>query len=80
MTDTITERPLQVSDGGVTGHYITVPVSQLDILACLLAQHRIAFDVDEHAISLDGGPEVTDVNLGRGSDPAAVQWVLDNAR
>ena len=35
--------------------------------------------VDEDAISLDGKPEVTVVNLGRDSDAKAIQKILDNA-
>ena len=79
MTDVTTHRALHVSTDGTAGPYIMVPVSQLDDVTRLLARHRIVYDVDEYAISLNGTPEVTVVNLGRRADGAAVQQILDAA-
>ena len=80
MIDVTTEQLLRVSDDGITGPYITVPVSQLEDLTRLLASHQVAYDVDEDAIAWDGSPEVTEVNLDRDADAAAVQRILDAVR
>jgi len=56
-----------------------VPVQQIDEVRVLLNANNISYWVDEEAISLDGKPAVTVVNLGRGSDAANVQSILDSA-
>lgn len=78
MIDASTSRPLYVSTDGDSGPYIMVPVRQIDDVRALLDANGVPYWVDEDAISLDGKPEVTVVNLGRGADPAAVQDILDN--
>jgi hypothetical protein len=45
----------------------------------LLDANNIRYWVDEDAISVDGRPEVTVVNLGHGSDAGSVQKILDRA-
>lgn len=79
MIDASTKKPLDVSSDGNVGPYIMVPVQQIDDVRALLDTHNIPYWVDEDAISLDGKPEVTVVNLGRGSDAQSVQKILDNA-
>ena len=79
MIDVSTMKPLYVSTDGDAGPYIMVPVQQIDDVRTLLDANDIRYSVDEDAISLDGQPEVTVVNLGRGSNAAAVQKILDNA-
>lgn len=79
MIDVSTKRPLSVSTDGVAGPYIMVPVQQIDDVRTLLDANNILYWVDEDAISLDGKPEVTVVNLGSGSDASSVQNILDNA-
>jgi hypothetical protein len=78
MTDTITKKPMRVSTDGTAGPYIMVPVSQLDDLRRLLDGRGVRYWVEEHAISLNGGPETTVVNLGREGDARAVQAILDS--
>ena len=78
MIDVSTKKPLYVSSDGDAGPYIMVPVQQIDDVRTLLDNHNIPYWVDEDAISLDGKPEVTVVNLGHGSDAATVQTILDN--
>ena len=78
MTDVTTQKPLCVSTDGTAGPYIMVPVSQLDEVRRLLNGRRIGYWVDENAISLNGAPEVTVINLGRSGDAAAVQAILDS--
>ena len=55
-----------------------VPVSQLEEVKALLSRNRITYWVDENAISLNGKPEITVINLGRGANAGAVQNVLDS--
>lgn len=79
MIDTTTNGPLRVSTDSTAGPYLTVPVSQLEEVRQLLDSRGIGYWVSEHAISWDGAPEVTVINLGRGGDAAAVQAILDSA-
>lgn len=80
MIDVTTKRPLCVLADGDAGPYIMVPVQQIEAVRALLDQNSIRYWVDEEAISLDGNPEITVVNLGQRTDPAAVQEVLDSMR
>ena len=80
MTDATTEKRLSVSNYGTAGPYIVVPVSQLGDLRELLDGHGVRYSVQEEAISFDGEPETTVVDLGRGADGSAVQAILDIAR
>ena len=79
MIDVSTKKPLYVSTDGDAGPYIMVPVQQLDHVRTLLDAKNIPYWVDEDAISLDGKPEVTVINLRLGCDAASVQDILDNA-
>jgi hypothetical protein len=79
MIDVSTKKPLYVSTDGDAGPYIMVPVQQIEDVRTLLDANNISYWVDEDAISLDGKPEVTVVNLAHGSDAASVQKILDNA-
>lgn len=79
MIDLSTKKPLSVSTDGDAAPYIMVPVQQIHDVRALLDANNVLYWVDEDAISLDGKPEVTVVNLGRGTDVAAVQEILDNA-
>lgn len=79
MIDIGTKKPLEVSTEGDAGLYIMVPVKQVGDVRSLLDAEKIPYWVDEYAISIDGRPEVTVVNLRHGSDAAAVRNILDNA-
>jgi hypothetical protein len=79
MTDATTQQPLRVSTDGTAGPYIMVPVSQIDEVKRLLNDHCIRNWVDENAISVDGGPYISVINLGREGNAQAVQAILDNA-
>lgn len=78
MTDATTKKPLRVSTEGTAGPYIRLPVSQLEEVRRLLDGHSIRYWVNENAISWDGGPYFTVINLGREGDAAAVQAILDS--
>lgn len=79
MIDSSTRKPLTVSTDGDAVPYIMVPVQQIEDLRALLDANTISYWVDEVAISLDGKPAVTVVNLRRGTDAGSVQKMLDNA-
>jgi len=78
VIDTTTCQPLYLSTDGGAGPYITVPESQLDKVKALLDANKVAYWVDEEAISLDGKPEVAIINLDHGSSPEVVQSLLDS--
>ena len=79
MIDVSTNKRLIVSTDGTTGPYIIVPVKQVGEVRKLLDSGGVSYWVDEDAISIDGKPEVTIINLGRGADAPHVQRILDNA-
>ena len=71
-------------DGAMRGRtmyavpYIMVPVVQLERIRALLDANKVRYWVDEEAISLDGKPEITVINLGGRSDPEPIQHLLDS--
>jgi hypothetical protein len=79
MTDTTTRRPIRVSTDSTSGPYIMVPVDLLEKVRKLLVENDIPHWVDHNAISVDGRPAVTVINLGRGADSRRVQELLDAA-
>jgi hypothetical protein len=79
MIDASTQQPLSVSTDGDARPYIMVPVQQVDEVRALLDANDVPYWVDQYAISLDGKPEVTVINLGHGVDAANIQAMLDNA-
>jgi len=78
MIDTTTDKPLRVLQFGNARPYIVLPVLQLDKVTDLLDANKVSYWVDEEALSIDGKPEVIVINLGHGSDPAAIQRLLDS--
>ena len=78
MIDTTTDKPLYVSTDGDAVPYIMVPVVQLERIRALLDANKVRYWVDEEAISLDGKPEITVINLGGRSDPEPIQHLLDS--
>lgn len=79
MTDTTTGRALAVSTEADGYPYLSVPVHQLDRVRRLLDTGGVSYWVDEEALSIDGGPEMIVINIEPGTDPAAVQRILDRA-
>jgi len=79
MIDCTTKDPLYVSSDGDAGSYIMVPVEQIEDVRRLLDADDVSYWVDEDAISLNGKPEVTIVNLGSAAAPKRVQDILDSA-
>jgi hypothetical protein len=79
MTDTATRRPIRVSTDGTSGPYIMVSVELLEKVRRLLVENDVPHWVDHHALSVDGRPAVTVINLGRTVDSRRVQDLLDAA-
>jgi hypothetical protein len=77
MNDTTTGERLVVSDEGDGGPYIIVPLDQLADVCRVLDASKVLYSVDEEAVSLEGEPLLSVINLGRGVDVAAVQRALD---
>lgn len=77
MVDMITHQEMTVYTEGNAGPYIMVAVDQLVSVRALLDEHQIRYWVDEDAISLDGKPEVTVMNLGTDTNVKQVQQILD---
>ena len=80
MLDSTTHERIIVFTEGNAGPYIMVPLDQLEAVKAMLHDNQVPFWVDADAISLDGKPEVTVVNLGRGANAAQVQRLLDTAK
>ena len=78
MTDITTREPLKVLEDGPVGPYLELPVDQVPRVCELLADHRVAFTVDEWSVSLDGEPPVVMIDFGRRGDAAAIQALLDS--
>jgi hypothetical protein len=79
MIDALTRKPLHVATDGTAGPYVMVPIDQLSEVRQILDKHRIRYSVDENAISLNGAPEIAVVDFGLGSEPEAIQAILDSA-
>ncbi len=77
MTDTTSHQPIRVSSGGTSGPYIWVSIQLLEKVRKILVENDIPHWVEHHAISVDGRPAVTVINLGRKVDSRQVQ---DSAR
>ena len=78
MTGTGTETTLHIPADGDSIPYIMTPVRGIENLLGLLDAEKISYWVDECAISINDGPEVTVVNLRHGADAATVRNILDN--
>jgi len=79
MINSRTKETLVVSTAGDAGPYIIVVMEQLDKVKSLLDEGAFKYWIDETAISVDGEPATTVINFNSGTDPNAVQNVLDNA-
>lgn len=77
MIDSETQERIVVHSEGTGGPYIMILLDQLDAVEAILRDKGISYWVDSDAISLDGKPAIIVINLGRGTDPMAVQQMLD---
>lgn len=79
MIDATTQKPLKVSTEGGVGPFIRLPLDQVDEVKRVLDSHRIYNWVRENSISLNGGPYISVIELGREGNAQVVQEVLDRA-
>lgn len=79
MIDTETRQRILVHTEGTGGPYIMATIDQVGAIEQLLQDNHVSFWVDADAISLDGNPAISVVNLGRGADVARIQQLLDAA-
>jgi len=77
MTDTTTQQRLTVETAGDAPPYIPLPEQQCAQVQAVLDAHGISYEVESLAISVDGGPATTVINLARKTDPVRVQRILD---
>ncbi|MHB1158053.1 MAG: hypothetical protein ACYC26_14600 [Phycisphaerales bacterium] len=77
MIDSTTQERMIVSTDGTAGSYIMVPLNQLKAVEDMLQRNGISYWVDANAISLNGKPEITVINLGRSADANSIQQLLD---
>ena len=78
MTNTANQKPLRVLGVDTAWPYISLPYSQLKEVKKLLDDKGIRYWVRDNIISIDGGPEMTAIHLGRGTDVNTVQAILDS--
>jgi len=79
MIDLTTQEPIVVHTEGTGGPYIMIPLDQLDAVEAILQANHIYHWTDSDAISLDGKPAITVINLGRGANTSLVQQLLNAA-
>ena len=78
MIDATTQKPLRISPYGRIRPYIRLPLGQLKEVRQVLEAKGVYHTVDENAISLDDGPFIVTIDLGRGADTEAIQAILDS--
>jgi len=78
MIDSLTKKPIQVSDDDDAWPYIVVQLDQLDRVQKLLDSAGLHYDVDEKAISINDGPYATFVTFRPSADVPAIQKLLDD--
>ena len=69
------ELPPLLIHGTTTGN-----ATQLDEVCQVLNRHSFRYDVEDDFISFDGRPAEAMINFRPGTDPAAVQTILDDCR
>ena len=78
MIDPINQK-LQVVNDKLSGPYIWVTIDQIERVQKILQDNDIPHWVDHHAVSVDGGPFLTVININQKCDPNRVQAFLDAA-
>src|SRR5437773_12051343 len=78
MKDITSGEPLRVSGTRTGGALLDVPQEQLDEVRQLLDRHSVNYWVDEELLSFNNGPFMGLIIFPRGTDPKAVQVILDS--
>jgi hypothetical protein len=79
MTNTMNGKRIEVAIHPGVGASIWLPYSTVPGVCKLLDQHQIRYTVDEHTLSMDDGPEMSIIRMGRKVNAVAVQAILDAA-
>lgn len=79
MLDRTTGQRMKVSINSLAGPYISVPATQLREVRQVLDAAEIQYWADAIAVSVDGRPALTVINLGKGVDASHIQSILDRA-
>jgi len=66
MKDPITQEPLTILSDGTDHPYVNVNEVQIDEICRFLDRHNIPYVVEDILISINGGPEGTEINFRRG--------------
>jgi hypothetical protein len=77
MIDAETNKPVRVLLDAAGEPYIRLSPTALERVRPLLSENNISYWVDHWAISIDDKPFEMMVYIRRGTDPGAVQAVLD---
>jgi hypothetical protein len=77
MTDSATRKRVCVLVDAASGPYIMVSRDQLDLVLKVLSENNIPHWASHLAVSVDGGPMIVDVYVGKRTDPQSVQALLD---
>jgi hypothetical protein len=77
MINSLTDEPIRVSKYPGAWPYIRVPLEQLDRVKKLLDDSGFRYYVDEYALSVNGEPYTSVVNLEHRADVVAIQRLLD---
>jgi hypothetical protein len=78
VTDPTTKRRVNVWPAPEVGPWLIVAVSRLPEVQDLLDENQIRYALSELTLTIDGNPPVKKINLARGTDPDAVQRLLDS--
>ena len=78
MINGTTKKPLRVWSEDMEWPWISLPLSQLADVRRLLDQHDIRYTVDENYLSINEGPFMALIRLGRGTNGRFVQDILDS--
>ena len=78
MIDITNQQRLMVTTAGDSLPYIRLPEKQCKQVVALLDAHGIEYEVEDHVISINDGPERAFINLARKTDPFRVQQILDS--
>jgi hypothetical protein len=79
MLDATTQKPLTVYPNLEYGPFMLLPLDQLADVRRLLDEHGMRYEVEDNAISIDGGPMTVAINFKRGTEAETVRAILDSA-
>ena len=78
MIDVTSKKPLRVLKEGSAGPFLEVPYVQLAEVRRVLDANRVGYWVLDSILSVNGGPEMAQIEFGQKGEQAAIQVVLDS--